>query len=314
MPTTTLDLFQSYLQTLAGRSSMHSASRILIPAGEAISKPVADVTPQDIVAVLRPIYARGSRAQADKARMFMRAAFEWGMKAGNDYRVAESRDWGLTRNPAAAIPRDTESQRAGQRWLRPDEFMALLSWSRECQSRDVVRCIMLTGQRVLEIQHMRVDQWDGSVVAWAKTKNGQPHCIPVVAEVAEILDRRSSLGHQFMFPARRDASVPVPAVTTKNSLYRYAAAHGLEQFSPRDLRRTWKTLAGQAGLSKTERDLLQNHAAGDVSARHYDRYDNLKEKRAAVDKWEAWLLKKPGTDKARGKAGDVVDHQQHQNF
>ena len=158
----TLDLFTSYLKTLEGRSSHINASRILIPAGEAIAKLAGDVTPKDVVAVLRPIYARGSRAQADKTRMFMRAAFEWGMKAGNDYRVMDARDWGLMHNPASAIPRDTDSQRPGQRWLRPAEFAAMLRWARRSVNRDAIRCIMLTGQRVMEIQHMRCEQWDSA--------------------------------------------------------------------------------------------------------------------------------------------------------
>lgn len=54
-------------------------------------------------------------------------------------------------------------------------------------------------------------------------------------------------------------------------------------------RRTWKTLAGQIGISKEDRDRLQNHAQGDVSSVHYDRYDYLKEKRAAMLQWGTWF-------------------------
>jgi hypothetical protein len=62
-------------------------------------------------------------------------------------------------------------------------------------------------------------------------------------------------------------------------------------FSNRDIRRTWKTLAGHAGLTKEERDLIQNHKKPDVSSRHYDRYDYLSEKREAMAKWETWFRK-----------------------
>jgi hypothetical protein len=38
------------------------------------------------------------------------------------------------------------------------------------------------------------------------------------------------------------------------------------------------------------RDRLQNHArGGDVSSRHYDRYDYLLEKRAAMARWSTYL-------------------------
>jgi hypothetical protein len=49
-------------------------------------------------------------------------------------------------------------------------------------------------------------------------------------------------------------------------------------------------LAGDAGLSKDVRDRLQNHSKkSDVSTKHYDRYDALRERRAAVEVWSAYL-------------------------
>lgn len=48
-------------------------------------------------------------------------------------------------------------------------------------------------------------------------------------------------------------------------------------FTARDLRRTCKTLMGEAGISKEIRDRIQNHALNDVSSKHYDRYDYLPE-------------------------------------
>ena len=63
-----------------------------------------------------------------------------------------------------------------------------------------------------------------------------------------------------------------------------------------DLRRTWKTLAGKAGVSKEIRDRIQNHALQDVSSKSYDRWTCLPEKRAATEQWNAFvtsLLQKP---------------------
>ena len=57
----------------------------------------------------------------------------------------------------------------------------------------------------------------------------------------------------------------------------------------RDLRRTWKTLAGQAGLSKEIRDRLQNHTLQDVSSKSYDRWNYMPEKRAGMEKWDAFV-------------------------
>ena len=58
---------------------------------------------------------------------------------------------------------------------------------------------------------------------------------------------------------------------------RFGAAH--------TLRRTVKTRMGELGIAKDVRDRLQNHAAMNVSAKHYDRYDYMAEKRAAAERW-----------------------------
>jgi hypothetical protein len=57
----------------------------------------------------------------------------------------------------------------------------------------------------------------------------------------------------------------------------------------RDLRRTWKTLAGMAGVSKEIRDRIQNHALQDVSSKSYDRWTYMPEKRAAMAKWDKFV-------------------------
>ena len=57
----------------------------------------------------------------------------------------------------------------------------------------------------------------------------------------------------------------------------------------RDLRRTWKTLAGQAGISKEIRDRIQNHALHDVSSKNYDRWTYMPEKRRAMERWNEFV-------------------------
>jgi hypothetical protein len=44
------------------------------------------------------------------------------------------------------------------------------------------------------------------------------------------------------------------------------------------------------GVSTEMRDRLQNHKRAGVSAKHYDRYDYIKEKREIISQWEEKLL------------------------
>ncbi len=52
---------------------------------------------------------------------------------------------------------------------------------------------------------------------------------------------------------------------------------------------------GKAGISKELRDRIQGHAMTDVSSKHYDRYDYLKEKRSGMAIWndELYLILNP---------------------
>ncbi len=89
----------------------------------------------------------------------------------------------------------------------------------------------------------------------------------------------------------------------------FLEVHPIPKFNARDLRRTWKTLAGDAGIPKDMRDRLQNHAQGsDVSSRHYDRYDYLPERRAAMARWAAYLdlVIEGKVDQIGGRADNVV--------
>jgi len=46
---------------------------------------------------------------------------------------------------------------------------------------------------------------------------------------------------------------------------------------------------GKAGISKELRDRIQNHSLTDVSSKHYDRYDYMKEKRHGLKVWNDYL-------------------------
>jgi integrase len=196
------------------------------------------------------------------------------MKSEHDYRTVSSRRFCLVCNPAAGIP--TEPKNVDTRWLDEEEIVRLYRWL-ECPDTPVhppyaraVRILLLTGQRVEEVARLRVDQWDAKerIINWDPSK-------PV---------SHGTL-YSFMW-SQRDREV-IPVVTN------------------RDLRRTWKTLAGKAGLAKEIRDRIQNHTLQDVSSKNYDRWNYMPEKRAAMKKWNTFvraILSKKGHRNAMKKA------------
>lgn len=78
--------------------------------------------------------------------------------------------------------------------------------------------------------------------------------------------------------------------TLAEAVWNYCRKTEFTRFTPRDLRRTFKTLGGQIKISKEVRDRIQNHSLNDISSKHYDRYDYFEEKIDGVMKWENKLL------------------------
>ena len=298
-PGTVADLFEAYVQSLkaASKASWSDVEQTLGRAANILGRNLLarDISPQDVLGVLRPIFERGKPAMADHMRSYIRSAYSWGLKSELDYRSTSPRRFKLVSNPAADIP--TEPKVAGTRWLNEDEFIQLYRWL-ECPDAPVhppytraVCILMLTGQRVEEIAQLHVDQWDAQerIIDWSKTKNGRPHAIPVPALAADLIESITPNEFGWYFPSAKDPSKPVSAGTLYSFMWRQRGRGIIPIVTNRDLRRTWKTLAGQAGISKEIRDRIQNHALHDVSSKNYDRWTYMPEKRRAMERWNEFV-------------------------
>ncbi len=298
-PGTVADLFEAYVNHLreSNKSSWPEAEKGLNKIADMLGRNrlAREITPDDVLGVIRPIYERGKKAMADHVRSYIRSAYSWGIKSEHDYRSTSPRRFKLVHNPAAGIP--TEPKVTGTRWLDEEEFVRLYRWL-ECPDTPIhppyaraVRILMLTGQRVEEIARLHVDQWDAAerIIDWSKTKNGQPHAIPVPEIAADLIETIKPNEHGWFFPSAKDPSKPVSHGTLYAFMWRQREREVIPVVTNRDLRRTWKTLAGKAGVSKEIRDRLQNHTLQDVSSKSYDRWNYMPEKRAGMKKWNSFV-------------------------
>jgi integrase len=298
-PGTVGDLFEAYVTALkaSGKPSWKETEKGLNKVADILGRNrlARDVEAEEIVEVIRPIYERGARAMADHVRCYIHAAYSWGMKSEHDYRSASPRRFRIAFNPATGIP--TEPKVQGTRWLDENEFVRLYRWL-ECPDTPVhpsypraVQLIMLTGQRVEEIARLHVDQWDAAehIIDWSKTKNLQPHAVPVPSLAAELIASITPNEYGWFFPSAKDASQPVSHGTLYSFTWRQRDRGVIPFATNRDLRRTWKTLAGKAGVPKEIRDRIQNHALQDVSSKSYDRWNYMPEKRAGMVKWDEFV-------------------------
>ena len=175
--------------------------------------------------------------------------------------------------------------------------MRLYKWL-ECPDAPVhppylraVRLLMLTGQRVEEIARLHVSQYDRKeqILDWSKTKNTKAHAIPLPSIAVELLESITPNEYGWFFPSATDPSKPVAHGTLYSFMWRVRERGVIPDVTNRDLRRTWKTLAGKAGVSKEIRDRLQNHTLQDVSSKSYDRWNYMPEKRAGMKRWDKFV-------------------------
>lgn len=301
-------MFDGYIESMRtkNRASADEVDRVLKKAAKAfgINRLAADISHADMIDFIGSYYDKGHRGAADKARAYLSAAFGWAVKSANDYTQRTRQDWGVKHNPVADIPKDTEASTLRNQTLTTDEIRDVWNagkWSFEVHA--CVRLILATGQRVEECLRLHGDELDLDAAIWnmpaLKTKGRtRPHTIPLPAVIIPVLRDLVVLhGYGPLFPGRTGSKETYIGHRAVNRALKKNAPEGIQA---RDLRRTWKSRAGELGISKEVRDLIQQHAKSDTGSRHYDRADYLPIMRKGMDVYNDWLqsvISKRKTDK-----------------
>ncbi|HCG5934218.1 TPA: integrase arm-type DNA-binding domain-containing protein [Vibrio parahaemolyticus] len=261
-----------------------------------------DVTTHDLMLVLAAMIKRDAKTQSNRVRSYLMAAFNYGLKHDNDpANFIDEAKFGLLLNPVAAIPKQKDAERVGEHYLKMGEVIGLIDDLNNEYERfkmgDAIRnlillCLYTGGQRPYELAASRWEAIDWQqktlLITSDISKNKRPHLIPLTDSALVVLERqRLNNDSEFIFPHRFNTTdhIRLDSLSQGIARYREASPH-IKPFTPRDLRRTCKTLMGEIGISKSLRDRLQNHALNDVSSKHYDRYEYLPEKRIALESWE----------------------------
>ena len=293
-----LDAYINWLKANNKRSAANVAQVINANAYTIIepSTKAKDITPQDINATLAVMEQRGSHTSSNRLRSYLLTAFKKGIalhRSGRQIHIVI--EFGLESNPVADVPKSEIKENVGERFLSEHEIRIL--WEELPKTKispqiiAVLKLMIITGQRVEEVLGMNHNDIDIKAQCWElhKTKSNRPHIVPLAAMAIEmIIDELHPCRKGFLFTSSITAKL-IRADSLPQACQRFCQQTGFTKFSPRDLRRTWKTLTGKAGISKFDRDRYQNHLGNDVSSRHYDRYDYLAEKRQVAKVWNAYL-------------------------
>lgn len=261
-----------------------------------LARPAHLITKDDILDILTPIAQRGARVHSDNVRAYLRAAFELGMNAESMTRWrGKVPRFNILHNPVATVKKSVSRKPRGMRALGREEVHKL--WSTGHFTPPMLlalKMLIATGQRVEEVLHATWSEFDVSQKVWIipgerrKTRGriSEPHIVPLTGLHLSLLDeiKYETAHNTYLFPAKGRAG-PRRYDALTNAVRKFVKTSGMDSFSPRDMRRTFKTLAGAMGIPLELRNRLQGHALTDVGSVHYDRHDYLREKREAMEQW-----------------------------
>ena len=261
---------------------------------------VKEITRTHVRSFLRSIATR-TPVQANRIQSCLRKLFNWAL----DNEIVN-----LENNPATHIEPPGGKEKPKERALNDDELKAV--WKalekETSQVKNVLRLILLTGQRPGEVMGARLDEVDLNEALWtipgSRTKNGLTQVVPLSTQAIRILEKhieklkaerqkRSKRGDYtsespFIFPSRilmKHSDAPITHV--RKATRRIWRNLEIESFSAHDLRRTCATKLGQMQVSSHVIARILNHKQTDVTNAVYNQYEYLKEKREALDAWGA---------------------------
>jgi integrase len=164
-----------------------------------------------------------------------------------------------------------------------------------------VRTLLLTGQRRTEVASMRwadVDLEAGTWIIRAQdTKGERKQLVPLAAPTLAILEAAPQLG-PYVFTS--DGKTHISGFAKgKARLDTFVSAGGepLDPWTLHDLRRSAATHMVRLGITETIVGRVLNHAPVGVTATVYALHSYAPEKRSALDRWAAEILRSLSGDK-----------------
>jgi integrase len=250
----------------------HLERHLLINLAPLHSLPINKVDRRAIAAQLARM--TGSPVQANRTRSTLTSFLNWAMREGL-----------IDSNPALATNKYPERPR--DRLLANAELRTLWSALPAGEFGDIVKILVLTGQRAREIADLQWSEiaFDKGIIELPphRTKNRRRHTIPMSAMVRAILQAREQNGGAFVF-GRSGLSGFSGWSRCKERL---DDALRIPDWAIHDLRRVFATGAAEIGIQPHIIEAVLNHVSGHKSgvAGVYNRATYEAEKATALSRW-----------------------------
>ena len=299
-------LFMGYCAHLRAekKASAYEVERALLksirtsPAVEVLGadKSAFEVSSSDIQSYLKSIHLRAP-SMAAHMRAYLYAAFQWGIAREYDYvRSDYDLKFGIAINPVAAVPRHANAFKVGDRVLNESELRLIWGKMRKYSQSTTELAIKLIlavgGQRVREVVEAKCSEFNVSERLWVipkeRSKNKREHVVPLSGLSVSLIEPLMQ-EDGYLFEGRIKGR-PLVFTALNKAVSRMNESERIDRWSPRDLRRTCRTMMADIGEPPYLLNWHFNHGLNGVGEKHYDRSNHFEEKRKLMLRWEKRLM------------------------
>jgi integrase len=266
----------------------------------------------DVIALCESVVARGSPIQANRVQALLSKIFSFALDAEL-----------VTANPCARLKKRSK-ETAATRVLSDNEIRLFWRRvgdpPNSTRIGQALRLAMLTGVRVTELAGAELKEFerlnDPESATWtipaARSKNGKAHVVPLgrlaLSIVSDLVKRAKSHGNmaeRFLLASPNNPRRPIDGHALSVAMIRFGNAlravtdakyrvsdevRAITTWTSQrpcahDLRRTFATRLAASSVPTEDVSACLNHTRTSVTARHYDLYDRVREKRRAFNLW-----------------------------
>jgi integrase len=254
-------------------------------------RPIADITPPELLSVLRRTEARGAINTAHRILQICGQVFRYAIATGR-----------ATRDPAAdlrgALPPDKGGHHAAI--TEPKAIGSLLRALHDYQGSVITRCALcLAPLFFVRPGELRKAEWieiDWESTSWnipaARMKMKEPHLVPLSRQAVEILkELRPLTGRSpYLFPSPRTHTRPMSDNAVLSALRRMG--FGKDEMTGHGFRAMARTVLDE--VLHVRPDYIEHqlaHAVRDPNGRAYNRTAHLPGRRKMMQDWADYLDK-----------------------
>jgi integrase len=288
-----LDAYVAHLRAQERRSHVDARqifkSHVTAAWPAVAEAPAVDLTPDQVLDMLRRLIESDKGRTANKLRSYLRAAYQCAL----DVRTTASipvvfKGFGIVFNPAAQTRRSPQFDRADKRPFSKAElrtYWKLLGEHASCEAATLRLHVLTGGQRIEQFVRLKcADVAEDAVTIFdGKGRPGQgprPHQIPLLREACAELARLKPTGE---FAVSTTSGKKPISVRTMAGWAHAIVGDAIAGFQLKRIRSGVETLLAANGVSREVRGHLQSHGLSGVQARHYDGHDYMSEKRTAIE-------------------------------